>query len=58
MKKDLNDDMDTFWKQLQKATPQDFDGHTEFHRLTVDQKLLWLSQCSQFCVEHTGKIIQ
>lgn len=31
--------------------PEDFDGHTEFHRLTPEQKLMWLSQVAQFVVE-------
>ena len=58
MKKEIIDEMESFRRLLEKATTHDFDGHTEFHRLSADQKLLWLSQCSQFCAEHTGKNIQ
>jgi hypothetical protein len=27
---------------------EDFDGHTDFHKLTPEQKLMWLSQSAQF----------
>ena len=29
---------------LEKAKPEDFDGHTEFHRMTPLQRLRWLDQ--------------
>jgi hypothetical protein len=28
--------------------PEEFDGHTDFHKLTPEQKLMWLSQSAQF----------
>jgi hypothetical protein len=43
------DDLERFRDLLNKASSTDFDGHTEFHRLTNEQKLMWLSQCAQFC---------
>ena len=35
-------------EQMSDLKPEDFDGHTEFHRLTPEQKLEWLSQLVQF----------
>ena len=29
---------------------KDFDGHTEFARLTPEQRLMWLSQAAQFVI--------
>ena len=29
---------------LQKAQPEDFDGHTEFYRMTPLERLRWLDQ--------------
>ncbi|MCS7211867.1 MAG: hypothetical protein RMI34_02980 [Chloroherpetonaceae bacterium] len=40
-----------FERILSTLKPEDFDGHTEFHRLTPEQKLMWLSQIAQFVVE-------
>ena len=37
-----------------KLSPLDFDGHTEFDRLTTDQRLMWLSQAAQFYVLYGG----
>lgn len=39
---------------LEKVTPEDFDGHTEFDRLTAEQRLMWLSQIAQFVVLYKG----
>ena len=33
---------------LKNAKPEDFDGHTEFHRLTPEQRLAWLDQAVAF----------
>lgn len=33
---------------LAGAAPSDFDGHTDFRRLTPEQRLEWLSQVVQF----------
>jgi len=44
-------ELEQFRQLLKKATSADFDGHTDFHRLTNEQKLLWLSQCAQFCID-------
>ena len=30
-----------FERALAQCTPEDFDGHTEFHRLTPEQRLDW-----------------
>ena len=31
-----------FERTLAQCTPEDFDGHTEFYRLTPEQRLEWL----------------
>lgn len=51
MKMDDNRDLEEFMKMLDKASPSDFDGHTDFDRLTPEQRLLWLSQCASFFAE-------
>lgn len=33
---------------LENSTSEDFDGHTEFHRLTPQQRLAWLDQAVTF----------
>jgi hypothetical protein len=33
-----------------KPSHPDFDGHTEFVRLTTEQRLMWLSHAAQFVV--------
>lgn len=49
--KDSRADMEEFLTLLDKTTPSDFDGHTDFDRLTPEQRLLWLSQCARFFAE-------
>lgn len=51
MKPDNVKDMDEFRRLLAQASPSDFDGHTDFEKLTPEQKLLWLSQCAKFFTE-------
>ena len=38
-----------------KVGPEDFDGHSEFQRLTPEQRLLWLSQIQRFIATSKGK---
>jgi hypothetical protein len=45
MDKSLEDNKTGIIKNLSQ---EDFDGHTEFNRLTPEQKLAWLSQAVQF----------
>jgi len=33
---------------LQRSTVSDFDGHTEFHRLSPRQRLSWLDEAVAF----------
>lgn len=33
---------------LKKAKLQDFDGHTEFKKMSAEQKLQWLSSMARF----------
>lgn len=44
-----------FARALAQCTPADFDGHTEFHRLTPEQKLEWICQAATFLQEFKGK---
>jgi len=43
-------DMETFKRIMQDVPDSAFDGHTEFDKLTVEQKLAWLSEGAQFIV--------
>jgi hypothetical protein len=38
----------TLCETLQNTKPEDFDGHTEFHRLTPEQRLAWLDHAVAF----------
>ncbi|MEO5717682.1 MAG: hypothetical protein ABIR29_03820 [Chthoniobacterales bacterium] len=40
---------------LASCQPQDFDGHTEFARLTPEERLEWLYQAASFVYEFKGK---
>ncbi len=44
-----------FEHALAQCTPEDFDGHTEFYRLTPEQRLEWLCQAAAFVHEFKGK---
>ncbi len=44
-----------FERALAQCKPEDFDGHTEFHRLTPEQRLEWLCQAAAFVYEFKGK---
>jgi hypothetical protein len=39
---------------LKRCTPADFDGHTDFDRLTASQRLDWLAQAAAFVHEFKG----
>ena len=48
--------MDKRTKQiLQHTTPEDFDGHTEFARMTPDERLSWLDEANAAFLELHGK---
>lgn len=36
------------YEQIRNSSTSDYDGHTEFNRMTHEQKLMWLSQSAQF----------
>jgi hypothetical protein len=40
--------------EKKKEDSQDFDGHTDFQKLSAEEKLLWLSQVAQFASEFKG----
>ena len=40
---------------LDRCQPEDFDGHTEFHRLTPEQRLEWLAEAATFVYENRGR---
>ena len=44
-----------FERALAQCTREDFDGHTEFYRLTPEQRLEWLCQAATFVHEFKGK---
>jgi hypothetical protein len=44
-----------FERALARCKPEDFDGHTEFYRLTAEQRLEWLCQAATFVYEFKGK---
>jgi len=37
-----------FERALAQYKPEDFDGHTEFYRLTPERRLEWLCQAATF----------
>ncbi len=45
---------DNIFNIIKKLSQADFDGHTEFHTLTPEQKLMWLSQAVQFAYTYGG----
>ena len=44
-----------FERALAQCKPEDFDGHTEFYRLTPEQRLEWLCQAATFVYEFKGQ---
>ena len=48
MREKYKNNIDSFCATLDKTSPSDFDGHTDFEKLTPEQKLLWLSESSKF----------
>jgi hypothetical protein len=36
---------------LQKTKPEDFDGHTEFYRMTPLERLRWLDQAVEMILK-------
>ena len=44
-----------FEEALAACSPADFDGHTEFARLTPAERLEWLSQAASFVHENRGR---
>ena len=41
-------DRDAILDILATCSKEDFDGHTEFHRLTAKERILWLSHTAYF----------
>lgn len=46
--KNKQKELDDFRKSLESTTQKDFDGHSEFSKLTPRQKLQWLSELMYF----------
>ena len=44
-----------WFAQIDRCKPEDFDGHTEFYRLTPEQRLDWLAQAIWFVAEFKGR---
>jgi hypothetical protein len=47
-KKHSRDQADADLAVLRASSPKDFDGHTEFYRLTPLQRLAWLDEAVAF----------
>lgn len=47
MKKD-DEELDKFRELIRSLDDKDFDGHTDFQKLTPKQKLEWLSELIHF----------
>jgi hypothetical protein len=43
----MKDEDKSFEEALKNLKSTDFDGHTEFSKLTLEQRLLWLSQMAK-----------
>ncbi len=43
---------------IKNLSEEDFDGHTEFRRLTPEQKLIWLSRAVQFTYRYGGLTVK
>jgi len=52
-KKSVKSDTDQFDIQFNKLSKIDFDGHTEFRKLSYRERLMWLSQAVQFSNKHS-----
>lgn len=44
----MENEQNDYQEILKNLKTEDFDGHSEFHKLTVQQKLEWLSQAVIF----------
>jgi len=44
-----------FERALAECRPEDFEGHTEFYRLTPEQRLEWLCEAVTFVYEFKGR---
>ncbi len=44
-----------FERALAECIPEDFEGHTEFYRLTPEQRLEWLCEAVTFVYEFKGR---
>jgi len=38
----------SLWEAIARSTPEDYDGHTEFERLSPSDRLAWLETAVQF----------
>lgn len=52
-KTDKEKELDEFRKSLEKLDEKDFDGHTDFEKLSAREKLIWLSELNYF--KHIAK---
>jgi hypothetical protein len=50
-------DSDAFSQSLKHLSCEEFDGHTEFFRLSPEDKLKWLSEIARFFYDHHSKRI-
>lgn len=43
---------------ISRCAPEDFDGHTDFAKLTPLQRLEWLEHLSWFVYENRGRALR
>ena len=53
---DLVGDRDAVMRIVSACVPEDFDGHTEFHRLTPGARLEWLDAALMFIEDQRLRI--
>lgn len=49
--KSVNLEMDKIKQLIINLDSKEFDGHTEFHMLSMEEKLIWIMQISLFFFE-------
>ncbi len=60
LNKSINLEMEKIKQIIKFLDEKEFDGHTEFHNLSMEQKLIWIVQislfffeiCNQYFIDH------
>jgi hypothetical protein len=51
-------DLSEVRRVIARATPEDFDGHTEFSRLTPQERLEWLDSAVTFIEAAKARLVK